>query len=185
MSEQITTLATIESLAKKYAGIRADLADRVAALDTELREAHARHTKGIRKALADAQTAQAALRAAITDAPGLFVKPKTLSLHGIKVGFQKGKGKLDWDDDAQLVKLIRKHHPEQFEVLVKTEFKIQKKALSGLTVAELRKLGCEVEESGEFVVVKAEDTGVDKLVKALLKEGLVEESDAPAEAAAA
>ena len=45
--------------------------------------------------MANVAQADANLKAAIEQAPGLFVKPRTIVLHGLKLGYQKGKGKID------------------------------------------------------------------------------------------
>lgn len=105
----------------------------------------------------------------------MFDTPRTVVFYGIKVGLQKGKGAIEWDDDAQVVKLIEKHFPEQADVLIKTTKKPVKKALAQLTVAELKKLGIVVEETGDQVVIKSTDSEIDKLVNALLKEDEIKE----------
>ena len=97
-------------------------------------------------------------------------------LHGLKLGYQKGKGKIEWEDDDQVVKLIRRHFPDQFDVLIKTAERPIKDALASLTAAELRKIGVTVEETGDVVFVKDSTGNVDKLVKALLK-GVQEDAE--------
>jgi hypothetical protein len=98
------------------------------------------------------------------------VKPRTVILHGIKVGYRKATGKIEFDDAEQVVKLIRKHFPDQFDVLVKVEETPVKKALANLTAAELKKLGIEVSDSGDEVEIRDTASDVDKLVSALLKD---------------
>lgn len=164
------TLTDIDALTKKYADARAHLADLVASLKHEQEQILRNYVKGIKAQVRTAKAAEAALREAITDAPALFVKPRTQILHGIKVGFRKATGKVEFDDADQVVKLIRKHFPEQFDVLVKTEETPVKKALGNLTVAELKKLGIEVADTGDVVEIKDAAADVDKFVAALLKE---------------
>ncbi|MDP3612591.1 MAG: hypothetical protein Q8R98_12115, partial [Rubrivivax sp.] len=87
----------------------------------------------------------------------------------IRVGFEKGKGAISFEDADQVVKLVKKKLPELLDQLVKTEEKPLKGGLKQLTVAQLKSVGCTVEETGDQVVVRAVDSDVDKLVKALLK----------------
>jgi hypothetical protein len=115
------------------------------------------------------------LHTALESSPELFESPRTQVFHGIKVGFRKGTGGIEWDDDERTSDLIKKHFPEQFDVLVKTTRKPQKKALGSLEVSDLKKVACRVESTGDVVVIKATDSEVDKAVNALLK-GAVEEA---------
>lgn len=166
----MVTLNDIDKMAKSYAETREDLTMRVSALEEELEAVRKKHMVGIKRRIAVAAEESSQLRAAVEQSRELFGRPKTIVLHGIKVGFQKGKGKLDWEDDDLVVRLIKRHFPEQAEVLIKTTEKPRKDGLNGLTVAELKKIGVTAEECGEMVVVKPVDTDVDKIVKALLKD---------------
>ena len=159
----------IEKDAKALRAARDLLADRATTLQDEIDRATQRKLPGLRSAVASVAQADANLKTAIAQSPQLFQKPRSVVLHGLKLGFQKGKGKIDWEDDAQVVKLIRRHFPEQFDVLCKTIEKPIKAALANLTVAELKKIGVSVEETGDVVFVNDSTAGVDKLVKALLK----------------
>lgn len=164
------TLTDIEQLTKRYADARADVARLVHALEDETRKARQRYLAPIKAAVATAHDAQGALKGALETAPELFVRPRTVTFHGIRVGYMKGKGGLTWDDDAKVVSLILKHYPaDQAEVLIKTTRKPVKSALEQLSAADLKKLGVRVEESGDVVFVKPQDAEVEKLVDALLK----------------
>lgn len=163
-------LKTIGTLTEDFAGARTKLAERITSLSDELAAVKKRHIGLIRKAVQVAKEKQALLAAALEEAPELFVKPRTVIISGIKVGYQKGKGEIEWEDDDQVVRLIRKHFPEQEDVLIKTTEKPLKKALSQLTVAELKKLGITVEDTGDHILVKPTDSDVDKYVNMLLKE---------------
>ena len=89
------------------------------------------------------------------------------------MGFRKGTGGIDWSDDDQTVKLIEKHFPKtQAELLIKTTKKPIKKALADLDVADLKRIGCTVESTGDVVFIKPADSTVDKHVNALLKEAM-------------
>jgi len=166
----MATLNEIDTLAKKYSDARFALTAHVDALNEAVREAKRKHLAAIKRTLAAASEARADLHAALEESADLFVKPRSVVVHGIKVGFQKGKGKIEYDDADQVVKLIRKHYAEQFDALVKTTERPIKEALANLSAAELKRLGITVEETGDVVLIKAVDSDVDKLVTALLKE---------------
>lgn len=162
-------LETIMRLTREYAARRAVLAERVQSLQEEMDALQRSKMRGIKAALATTQDAQAALENALKAEPELFEKPRTITVDGIKVGYAKGKGKLEWEDDARVVALIEKHFPEQADVLIAVEKKPVKDALNQLTVAELKKLGVTAEDVGDKIVIKAQDSAIEKLIKKLLK----------------
>jgi hypothetical protein len=82
----------------------------------------------------------------------------------------KAKGKITWADDDQVVKLIKKHLPDQADILIKTTEKPIRDTLQGLTAAELKRIGVTVDETGDVVVIKSTDSEIDKFVEALLKD---------------
>ena len=97
------------------------------------------------------------------------------TFHGVRIGFMKGKGKIEWDDGEQVVKLIKKHFPAQADALIATTEKPVKAALQQLAAADLKRLGITVEESGEVIFVKPVDGEIEKLVDALLEDATAEE----------
>lgn len=163
-------LAEIDGKTRRYAEARRALSDAVHVLDAEVQALKRRRLPHIRRKALRAAEARAELKAALADSPELFQKPRTLTLHGVKVGYAKAKGKIVVEDAARVVALVRKHFPERFDDLVKIEEKPVKAALNQLSTAELRKIGCTVTEAGDEVVIKPVDGDVDRLVDALLKE---------------
>lgn len=176
------SLDPIDAKARVYSEAR----DRLAASVAELNEAIAALKRNqlpvIKRHLRRAFELENELRAMVEANPHLFVKPRTVVLHGVKLGFQKGIGGISFDDPEHVCKLIQKKLPELADVLIKNEPKPIKKALQQLTVQQLRAIGCQVEEAGDRVVVKAVDSAVDKLVSALLK-GIADEAGLDEEAA--
>lgn len=167
----------IENAAKALRTARDLLTDRATTLHEELQAATKRKLPGLRTAVAQVVEAEAILKAAIADAPGQFTKPRSIVLHGLQLGYRKGKGKIEWDEDEKVAKLIAKHFPNEYDVLCTTTVKPVKTALAQLSVAELKKVGVTVESTGDVVFVKDSTAGVDKLVKALLK-GAEDEAEA-------
>lgn len=172
------TLADIEEIAKAYADRRALLAERLTALDAALAAVKKTHLKELKRHVALTAETQIDLKIAIDSAHHLFGKPKTRIFHGIKVGLRKGKGKMEWEDDAALVALIKKKFPDHIAELIITTEKPSAIGLEDLDAAELRKLGVTVEDAGDQVVVKAVETDIERLVKALLKSATDDEEEA-------
>lgn len=166
----MTTLGDIEALAKTYSEAHAKLADEVRAVEEEMARVKRQHLARLRRLVDGASNARDRLAAAVGDAPDLFQKPRTLTLHGVKVGLAKGKGKLEFADAGRVCDLIRKHFPDQVETLVKVSEAPVKGALNQMSVAELRRIGVTVIEAGDEVVVRVTDSEIDKLVDALLKD---------------
>jgi len=162
-------MTEIEQLTREYAMARAVLRERVEALEAEIEALKRRRLPAIRKAAETASARQGLLHDAIAEAPELFQKPKTVVFHGVKVGFQKGKGEIRWDSSEQVVKLIRKHLPEQADALIRVVERPVKTALAQLPAGELKKVGVTVVETGEQVVIRSTDTEIDRLVNALLR----------------
>lgn len=173
----MATLKEIEALALKFSGVRSKLGEHVRELNDEVETAKRKHLAAIKRLTERAAEAQLELDAAIKESPDLFVRPRTLTLHGIKVGFKKASGRIEWEDADQVVKLIKKHFADQADVLILTKEKPAKEALEQLTAADLKKLGIEVADTGDVVVIKDTATDIDKLVTALLKEA-TEEAEA-------
>ena len=163
-------LSELEKLVKDYADTKKTLTERVIDMTDEVELVKRKYVPGIKRIASTVAEKLSVLREAILDNTHLFIKPRTFILHGIKVGLQKGKGELSWDDDEQVVKLIKKHFPEKTDVLIQTKEVPVKSALAALTVKELERIGITVENTGDEPVVKSTDNDIDKFVKSLLKE---------------
>lgn len=166
----MSNLAEIEKLAKEFSEVRKILRDRVDVLDTGIQALKKWYLPGIRSAVETAKEKQAVLSASIEGSRDLFVKPRTLTLFGIKFGIEKQKGKLEWEDKGIVIKLIKKLFPDSWETYVKVKEDPMKKTLATLPSADLKKLGIQVTETGDAVIIKPADSEVDKLVDALLNE---------------
>lgn len=180
------TMSQVESAAKRYADAHATLSDRASALQAELAEVHRRHRRALKSALSSVADAQSVLQTIVEGAPQLFRKPRTVVLHGVRVGFVKAKGSIKVPDEERTLLLIRKHFPDQADTLIRSFEEPVKAALANLAVDDLMRIGCKVTGTGDVVVVKPVDSEVDKLVEALLKdvasreatEGATEEAEA-------
>lgn len=163
-------LLELDQMTKEYADERTRLKGKMDELEGEIRQLKKRYLPGIKRAAALTAEKKSLLQAWIAESEELFVKPRTLILYGVKVGFQKQKGEISYADEAQTLRLIHKHFPDMAELLIKTTEKPVKTALAGLPAAELKKLGVTVTADGDAVVIRATDSEIDKLVEALLKD---------------
>ncbi len=170
-------LLLIERQAQKYSQAREVLASHVHDFNAAVEQLRAQHLPGIRKCVQRCQDLQSELVRQLAPRPDLFVKPRTMTFSGIKVGFQKGKGKLTWDDEEKVVARIRdKYSNQRAAVLIIVTEKPSKDALALLPASELKTLGVTIEDAADSVYIKAVDTEVDKLVARILEEGAVEEA---------
>jgi hypothetical protein len=177
----MATLGDIERLTKEYADWRGQLAEAALAAKKEIADIKSKHVVAIKRKVEAVAERQAKLKDAIEESRELFKKPRTMTIHGIKIGFQKEKGKISWSDAGQVIRLIEKHFAEQAEVLIKTTKKLVKGALQHLPASDLKRIGVSVGKDGDAVVIKSVDSELDKLVEALLKED--EKGDGDEEAA--
>jgi hypothetical protein len=166
----MATLNEIEKLAKEFSDARTVLRNRVEVLEEGMLALKKRYLPGIRNAVEKAKEIRAKFADAINDSPALFIKPRTMTLFGIRFGIEKQKGKLEWEDKGIVIKLIKKLFPDSWETYIKVKEDPMKKTLATLPSADLKKLGIQVTETGDAVVIKPVDSEVDKLVDALLNE---------------
>lgn len=169
------TLGEIELLTKEYSDSYNKLSEKVKVLEDELESVKRRHLRYIKQFADEAIEKKSNLSAALEDSPELFVKPKSIIMHGIKIGFQKGKGKITIPDEEKTILLIKKNLPDQAEILIKQEEKLVKPALNNLTASDLKKVGLNLIESTDEVLIKSVDSDIDKIVTALLKEDVKED----------
>lgn len=164
------TLADIEKRVASFARDYDTVRTAVAGLDAELTAVKARHLHGLRAAVARAKESKAALNSAIELNKPLFTKPRTYVFHGIKIGFTKGKGKLEIADESDTVKRIHQRFGADAIAWLNVTEKPNKDALADMPAGDLKKLGIELTETGDAVVIKPVDGEVDKICTALLKD---------------
>ena len=172
------TLGGIEALCREYAQARERLAETGGGIKEEQRAAVRRRLYVLRRRIAQVAAAKESLMEAIAGAPHLFARPRTRAFEGVKVGYRKGQGKVEFDDmEAKAIQRIRKRLPEHAAQLVRVKETIDKNAARKLGGNVLAAAGISIIEVGDEAVVAAAPDDLDKLVDALL-------ADAPEEAVA-
>lgn len=160
----------IERLTAVYSDTREALKAELDALQAEIDALRRAAMPTIRSLVRDAQDARDDLAAAIEAAADLFERPRTRTFHGVRVGIMKGKGGIRIDDPARTVALIEKHYPDLADQLIKVTKRPIKKAIETLDARALKRIGAEIEDATDQIVIKPTDSEVDKLVAALLEE---------------
>lgn len=167
---ETTPMTQIEQATQEFRKAYDLLEQRVDALEQEAQALKRRRLPGIKSAAQMVAERQSQLAALVERNPGLFEKPRTVTIAGIRVGIQKGKGKIVCDDPETTCRLIRKHFPDQADALIKVIEKPVLRSLGNMTTAELKRVGAAVTDTGDQIIIKPVDGDVDKLVNALLKE---------------
>lgn len=165
---KVSPIDILDHTTSNYAAARVLLEHRVEACRREQDAVVKRHLQGIREAASLAAQAEAQLRGHIESYPELFVKPRTMTLHGVKVGFQKGKGRIEYSDEAKVIELIRKHLPDEADTLIVVTEAPLKTALLNLDAKQLAKLGCTITGTEDTVLIKDSAGEVDKIVNRLI-----------------
>lgn len=168
----MATLGEIEAQTRDFAEVSKDLTELVARMKDEIDRVRKRYLESVTKLAKKAAQEKALLLDTIEESRELFVKPKTITLHGITVGLRKKKGRIEIPNESGTIKMIRKHFPEQAEVLIQEKPKVIKKALANLTATDLKKIGVEISADSELPIVKSALDEVEKLVNALVDEEL-------------
>lgn len=171
----MATLGEIDNLTKDYSDSYKKLSDKVQELELELESVKRRHMRYIKDFANEALEKKSKLSAAIDESKNLFEKPKSIVLHGMKVGLQKGKGKITVPDEEKTILLIKKNLSDQADLLIKTEEKLVKPALENLSASDLKKVGLNLIESTDYVIIKPTGSDIDKIVNALLKDDTKED----------
>lgn len=171
----------IETLTAAYAAERDALAALVTDMNDAIEQVKRARLAAIKQAVQKARQAQDELHAAIEDGKALFDKPRTRTLHGIKIGITKQRGSVEFDDEAKVIDRIRAQLPkDQAELLIRVKESVHKPGVYDLTAGDLKRLGIRITADCDAVVIKAVDGEVDKLVSALLAEDAQEVMEAAA-----
>ena len=164
----MTSLSDIEQQAKVHRADRDELSAAITKMEAELGKIRERHMEKIRPLIKTTVASGETLFDMVEGAPTLFTKPKSQTLHSIKLGFQKQRGSISIPDGDKTIALIRKHLPERAAELIQVTEAPKKKGLNDLSVAELKKIGCTVTKDTDVAFIKPVSGEAEKLVDALL-----------------
>jgi hypothetical protein len=161
--------AEIEKLTHTYDTESARLEEQVAAMEEELQAVKQKWIRPLKKQASIVAASAANLYSAIESAPHLFVKPRTITINGVKVGLTTAKGKLEFEDEEKAVALIEKMFKDTAEIYLNIKKTPNKDMIRTLDAVVLKKLGAQIEGEGDVVVLKREAGDVEKLIEKLIK----------------
>ncbi len=168
-SATATTLGALEPLCTQYDQQCALLETMIAALEADLAAVKGKHLAHLKRQAAVVARREAELYSALEAVPHLFKRPRTVVIAGTKIGYTASPGSLEFDDEAMVIKLIRKHFADRFDELVKTRETVRKDNVRELSVNELARIGCRVEGIGDTVVLTRVAGDVEKLMDKLIE----------------
>jgi hypothetical protein len=164
---------TLDSAALRYRQAR----DRIAALLVDYQAAVARvrepHLPALREALTALNAAEQILRDAVeASPPTLWQRVRTRIIHGIKLGWQKSRGRVEWDDEQKVIERIRRLLPAaQAELLIRPgKESVHRPGVYDLTAADLRRLGIRITDDCDAVVIRDQQGDINRLVDSMLAE---------------
>jgi hypothetical protein len=168
----MATLLEIDKLTKEFADAWDSMGDTLRDLNQKQEALSRQYMPGLRKQERILAEKKDALETALKDSADLFTRPRSLVLHGFKVGLRKGSGALTWAKKAtaKIVTLIKKHYPDRADLYIRTVEEPNKDALKPLSAAELMKLGITVGKTGDEPLIEPVESHVEKLMKLYLKE---------------
>jgi phage host-nuclease inhibitor protein Gam len=171
-SEQVArrnvTLAQIETFTQSYERESVTLESMISDLEKDLEAAKQKHLRNIKRQAGVVANCEAELRSLIESGAELFTKPRTITVHGVKVGYTTSTGRLEFDDEETVIALIKKFRKDDADSFIRRKESVNKDALKTLEIADLRKLGCVIEDSGDVVVLKRVAGDVEKIINKLI-----------------
>ncbi|MCX7366792.1 MAG: hypothetical protein NTV97_33950 [Alphaproteobacteria bacterium] len=158
----VPTLETLSSSAERLAQRRREMVEAATAMEIEVGE--------VRKIAIDVKAIASSLQGMVSRAGALFTKPKSRTVADIQFGFKKGRGSMEFDDEAKVISRIRKHLPHLADTAIVTKESVAKDVLNKLSGAELKLLGVSIVDPGDAAFVKAKDADTDELIALALGE---------------
>jgi hypothetical protein len=183
----MTTLEDIQKRAAALSAVRDQLGDLLATMQAGIDAVKTDSMPGIRALARRVARQHNDLAALIAAHPGLFEKPRTHVVDGLKFGLQKQKGSMSWGDDEALCKRLRQLGragvltPEQVSMCIRTKESPVAAALEKLDANVIKRLGITVAADTDAALIKSVDNEVEKAVNAVIREAT---KDANAEVAA-
>lgn len=175
------SMQEIETLTQSYADTYRDLESVVQSLEDEVRAIKRSKMVKIRQLAAESAAHKEAVLSAVVASPGLFKKPRTRIIAGVKVGLQKRRGKVVIDDEEATIRRMRALLPiEQVELLVRVREDVYKQAVYDLSAGDLRRLGIKIADDTDEPLVKIAGEDIEALVDSMLTADVSESAGAGA-----
>jgi hypothetical protein len=173
MTANAITFDDIAAGAKLVSETRDRLGDLARAYDKALAAVRDEHTPGVKTVIEELRGQYDALLDLVRAAPDLFVRPKSIELSGLKLGFRRNKGRVEFADPAKLERRLRALQglkvisKDTVEGIVTVKVKVSKAALAKLDGNILKRLGVDVVAGQDGPFAQPVDGEIDRLVKLL------------------
>lgn len=163
-------LSDIERAARDFSAKSKTLRNYHEQLNSEVDAIKSKYLEDIKAASIEAGESYQMLLTLINDASDLFKDKKSMTVSGVKFGYQKKKGKLEIiNEDATIAKL-KELYGDNASLYINTKMSVVKKALDSLPASDLKKLGINIVQDTDVAFVKLTDDEVQKLIEAMIKE---------------
>jgi hypothetical protein len=185
MSTPAPTLESVREQAQRLANAHNDTAATAALLNAEIKSAIApileRYKDTIDLYAYAESLARTELEGTLAIAPNLFVKPRSLSVDGVRCGYMKAPDSLDWDDEGDVIARIKALRPDLVPLLVRSRESLVIDALLGLERKDLVALGIRTVTGVDAYFVSVGDNDAEKLTKIVIASAASRqgEEDAP------
>jgi hypothetical protein len=168
----------MERKAGELADHRAALARHLAEANEDLRELMGRWSERLKKAADHVGDSERELIGYVEMAPYLFKRPQSIEVDGVRFGLRKGKGRIEYADEAKLIQRIEKQLTRgQRGPVLKITKKVRKGPLAQLSAEILKRLGVNVTAAGTEAFVSYPKSKLDKAVDWWLKPSPQAEDD--------
>lgn len=166
------TLEQIRAAAERLSNAHNDTSGNAALMQAEIKSAIApifdKYKTTLDAYAAAEASAQADLNALLIAAPQLFVKPRSLTVDGVRCGYLKAADSIDWGDDAAVIARIKALLPDQATLLIRTQESLVADALAGLDPKDLVKIGVRTVTGADNHFITVSDNDVEKLTKLVI-----------------
>jgi hypothetical protein len=97
--------------------------------------------------------------------PQLFLKPRSLTVDGVRCGYKKEPDGLDWTDDGDVIARIKALRPDLAPLLIRTQESLVVDAVAGLAPEDLRMLGIRAITGADRRFITLGDNDIERLAK--------------------
>lgn len=163
-------LSDIERAARDFSAKSKTLRNYHEQLNSEVDAIKSKYLEDIKAASIEAGESYQMLLTLINDASDLFKDKKSMTVSGVKFGYQKKKGKLEIINEDATISKLKELYGDNASLYINTKTSIVKKALDSLPASDLKKLGVNIVQDSDVAFVKLTDDEVQKLIEAMVKE---------------